>query len=92
MILFALANFSAYFLLYSWYVPINPGPRFMMALILPILFVLSRGLQAYHFPRSQIIPRRLDFLAAVNLLLLAALTLEIYLIMTQRIGASFGGW
>lgn len=90
--LFALAYFSAYLLLYAWYTPINSGNRFTLALFLPLLYVLFRSLQTYHFPRSQILQRcGLDWLAAINLLVLAVLMVDIYLILTGRIVTLYGG-
>lgn len=92
MILFVLSYFSTYFLLYAWYAYISHGNRLTLALFLPLLFVLFRSLQEYHFPRSLIIQRRrLDWLTVVNLLVLVVLVLNISQILSVRIAIIYGG-
>lgn len=92
IVLFALSYFIGYFLLYAWYVPIASGNRFVLALLMPFLFVLLRSLQAYDIPRVHISSLgRVEWLGVVNLLLLALLTLDIYLILSRDIATVYGG-
>ena len=46
LLLFAVGYFGGYLLLYSFYVPIQPGKRFLLALLLPLLWLSARTLTA----------------------------------------------
>jgi multisubunit Na+/H+ antiporter MnhB subunit len=41
---FLATYFSGYLLLYAWYAPIGDGPRFVLALFLPVLYTCLRFL------------------------------------------------
>jgi hypothetical protein len=83
---FALTTFTAYLLLYAWYVPISKGPRFTFSLVLPLLFTGMLALQALtaqakpiRFFRTPISPSRLLGLFNFAMLLLLLIDLLKYI-------------
>jgi len=91
-ILFVCLYFSAYLLLYSWYAPVADGNRFILAQFLPLLFMLSLGLQAVLGDVNYFILRKkLPLLTAVNYAITGVLLIDIYFILTDRIVSLMGG-
>jgi hypothetical protein len=92
LILFAVVYFGAYFLLYFWYAPIVSGNRLILAQFIPWLFAVSAGLQAllgdHHF---QISGLQIETLTAINLVVLCILAVDIFFILTTRVGHMIGG-
>jgi hypothetical protein len=41
--LLGLATFACYVLATGWYLPTGPGPRFVMTLYVPLLWILAQG-------------------------------------------------
>jgi hypothetical protein len=91
-LLFYLAYFVVYFLLYAWYVPIATGSRLVLAQVMPLLFVVSLGLHTLLFD-SKLKLRRFSIhtLDAANLVLLVFLVFEIYRVLTFRVWVMYGG-
>lgn len=89
---FVTAYLVCYILLIAWYTPIGGANRLILALFLPLLYVVGcslRGIKikwALHIGRHES-----DFLLLVNLFVLAVILVDIYFILTQRIVVQFGG-
>jgi len=91
-ILFYIAYFVVYFLLYAWYVPIATGSRLVLAQVIPLLFVVSLGLHALlGDSRLKLRGRSINTLDAANLLMLGVLVVEIYRVLTFRVWVMYGG-
>lgn len=92
LILFVLAYFGAYFLLYAWYAPIAEGNRLILAQFLPLLFVLFSAVHGLLGDKVvKVFDRPVQVLSGINWAMLAILGVDIYLILTQRIGLILGG-
>jgi hypothetical protein len=92
LILFVTIYFVVYFLLYFWYAPITSDNRLILAQFIPLLFTVSAGLHALlGETRLQIGKIRLHALSAINLVVLCVLSVDIYFILTIRIGQMIGG-
>jgi hypothetical protein len=63
LFLFALFFFGGYMLLYSWYVPIARGQRFMLSLFLPFMFSMTLFIEklAAYTPEARAFGRRFDW-------------------------------
>jgi hypothetical protein len=89
---FAAAYVGSYFVLYAFYAPIASGNRLTLGLFLPLMFSLSAV--AVRFGRELRIPLRrwrVSLLTAFNVLLTPLLAYDVYVILTQRITAVYGG-
>jgi hypothetical protein len=92
LILFAVIYFVAYFLLYSWYAPIVSGNRLILAQFIPLLFAVSAGLQTLLGDRHiKISGVKIGALTAINLAVLCILVVDIFFILTMRVGHMIGG-
>jgi hypothetical protein len=91
LIAFLVLYFPAYFLLYAWYSSIAAGNRLILAQFLPLLFTLSMGLRALLGGVKARVGRPVDALAALNLLVLAVLVVDIALVLAFRVGRMEGG-
>ena len=92
IILFAVVYFSVYFLLYFWYAPIVSGNRLILAQFIPLLFAVSAGLQTLLGDRHIMIFRsQVGALTAVNLIVFCILAVDIFFILTIRVGLMIGG-
>ncbi len=90
--LFLVSYFVAYFLLCFWYAPIASGNRIILAQFLPLLFALACGchylLRSSWFKvRSHVITP--STLATVVILLIVVV--DIYFVLTERVGTIYGG-
>ena len=90
--MFLLIYFVAYGLLYSWYAPIIAGNRLVLAQFIPLMFVISSGL-CLLLRSSQVKVGRhlLDELAAMNLVMTVIVSIDIYFILSERVGTMYGG-
>lgn len=89
---FAAAYVASYFVLYAFYAPIASGNRLTLALFLPLMFSLS--VVAVRSGRELRIPLgrwRVSLLTAFNVLLTPLLAYDVYVILTHRITAVYGG-
>jgi hypothetical protein len=92
LILFASLYFVVYFLLYFWYAPITSDNRLILAQFIPLFFTISTGLHALlSETQLQIGKIKLHALTAINLAVLCVLSVDIYVILTIRIGQMIGG-
>ncbi|MEJ2599021.1 MAG: hypothetical protein P8Z00_11855 [Anaerolineales bacterium] len=92
LVLFATLYFATYFLLYFWYAPITSDNRLILAQFIPILFAVSAGLHALLSKTSiQVGKYKLQVLSVINLAILAVLPVDIYIILTMRVGQMIGG-
>jgi hypothetical protein len=93
VILFWASYLAFYFMLYAWYFPIyRGGDRFILAQFLPYMFMASFILHAAWRGISLRLGRwRIAPLAMLNTAIGAALIPDIYIILTQRILALYGG-
>ncbi len=90
--LFILAYFGLYFLLYAWYVPITSGARLILSQLIPLLFIISVGLQALLGNSTiKLKGRSINLLALISLPITGAMIFTIYAIFVSRIGAMYGG-
>ena len=89
---FLLIYFATYGLLYSWYAPIIAGNRLILAQFIPLMFVISSGL-CLLLRSSQVKVGRhlLDELAAMNLVITVIVSVDIYFILSERVGTMYGG-
>jgi hypothetical protein len=92
LVLFSALYFAIYFLLYFWYAPITSDNRLILAQFIPLFFTVSAGLHALlgrtHIEVGKI---KLQTLSAINLAVLCVLSVDIYFILTIRIGQMIGG-
>lgn len=92
LILFASLYFAAYFLLYFWYAPITSDNRLILAQFIPLFFAVSAGLHTLLSETNiQIGKSKLQAISAINLVILAVLPVDIYFILTMRVGQMIGG-
>jgi hypothetical protein len=92
IILFAVVYFGVYFLLYFWYAPIVSGNRLILAQFIPLLFAVSAGLQTLLGDRHiKVFRSQLGALTAVNLIVFCILAVDIFFILTMRVGHMIGG-
>ena len=90
--LFVPMYFAAYFMLYAWYVPIAQGNRFALGQFLPLMLVLSLGIRTLSPPlQIRVGQRTVRLWDSAGLLVLAVIVVDIYLVLTQRIGTMPGG-
>ena len=93
LLAFLLAYFAAYSLLYSWYGVIIAGNRLVLAQFMPLMLVTSRGLCALlRSSQVRIGRQRVNALTAVNLVILAVVAVDVYLVLTERVGSVYGGY
>jgi hypothetical protein len=92
LILFAVIYFGAYFLLYFWYAPIVSGNRLILAQFIPLLFAVTAGLQTLLGDRHiKISGSQISALTAINLVVFCILAVDIFFILTTRVGHMIGG-
>jgi hypothetical protein len=92
LFLFLALYFTSYFLLYAWYTPIVHGNRLSLAMFIPLMFSISLGIEV--LLRSSRLKTRwssVDALAAANLAILMIVTVDIYFVLTERVGSMYGG-
>jgi hypothetical protein len=90
--LFLVLYFAGYLLLYAWYSPIAPGNRFALALFIPLMFSLSYGLQILLGSSSLKAGRAsVNALLVNNLAILVVVLVDIYFVLTERVGSVYGG-
>ena len=93
-VLFVLGYQIGYLLLYFWYAPIASGNRFVLALFLPLIFILAWGNWEYRPRQPFPVPVNgvnLSWHNALHSVLLVIIAIDIYLVMTQRIFLIYGG-
>jgi len=89
---FLVLYFGLHFLLYSFYVPIAPGPRFSLAQFIPVMFVMALGSSKLSAQKLvKLGKRKFDLFKLVNLVLLAILLIDILTILTRKIVTIPGG-
>jgi hypothetical protein len=92
ILIFLSAYFVLYFLLYSWYVPIASGNRFILAQFMPAMFVISIGLQEMiQMEKVKLFTRKFSGLFVIDVLVLIVMMVDIHLILTSRIIHMYGG-
>jgi 4-amino-4-deoxy-L-arabinose transferase-like glycosyltransferase len=93
ILFFCLAYFVAYLLAYAWYTPIATGNRFILALFLPFMFSISYVICVQPVRYLPIRPggMQIRLLDVLNALVFLVLVVDIYLIVTGRIVAMYGG-
>jgi hypothetical protein len=90
---FLLAYFATYLLLYTWYGVIIAGNRLVLAQFPPLMFVMSYGLYTLlGASHVSIGGRSVKTLTAVNLVVLAVLAVDVYLVLTERVSSMYGGY
>lgn len=92
IILFAVIYFGVYFLLYFWYAPIVSGNRLILSQFIPLLFAISAGLQTLLGNKGiKTAGLQIKALTAVNLIVFCILAIDIFFILTTRVGHMIGG-
>jgi hypothetical protein len=93
LVVFLLAYFATYLLLYIWYGVIIAGNRLVLAQFLPLMFVISRGLCALlRSSQVRMGGRQLNALTAANLVILVVVAVDVYSVLTERVGGRYGGY
>jgi hypothetical protein len=91
--LFLILYFGGYFLLYSWYAPIADSNRFILSQFIPFMFAISYGLETLLRSSQVKVSRRpIDTLLVANLAVLLLVVVDIYFVLTERVGAMYGGY
>ncbi|MAT96154.1 MAG: hypothetical protein CL608_03340 [Anaerolineaceae bacterium] len=95
--LFVSGFFGAYSLLYAWYWPISSGNRFVLALFTPIMFTLAFLLYRLFEPQlslklSRHSQTRINLGQLLNWIMITVLLVDLYIILTVRIGVFYGGF
>ena len=93
LVLFWAGYLASYFIVYAWYFPIyRGGDRFILAQFLPYMFITSFILySAWQNVSLRIGSWRIAPLTMLNMVIGAALIPDVYVILTQRILALYGG-
>ena len=90
--LFLVTYFVLYFILCFWYAPIASGNRIILAQFLPLLFSLAYG---FHWLlRSSLIKVGKAFITPASVatgVMLLIVVVDIYLVLTERVGTIYGG-
>lgn len=90
--LFLASFFVVYALMYFWFAPISSGNRQILALFIPLLFVLTAGIQ--EITKDAIFrfrDRQINVLTGINLAILLVVIFDVFFILTQRVGSLYGG-
>ena len=90
--LFLVTYFVLYFLLCFWYAPIASGNRIILAQFLPLLFGLAYGFHG--LLRSSTIKAGRYFIVpstVTTAVILLIVVVDIYFVLTERVGTSYGG-
>jgi hypothetical protein len=65
----------------------------VLAQFMPLMFVMSRGLYALLRSSEVRIGRQsVNTLTAVNLAILVVVAVDVYLVLTERVGSMYGGY
>jgi hypothetical protein len=90
--LFLVTYFVLYFLLCFWYAPIASGNRIILAQFLPLLFSLAYGFHG--LLRSSTIKAGKYCItpsAVATVVILLIVVVDIYFVLTERVGIIYGG-
>jgi hypothetical protein len=90
--MFLVSYFVMYWLLYSWYVPIADGNRFVLALFIPLMFTLSQSI--YRFAQGQYLNFQGKHFQLINLfcsLILVIFIFDLIFSIFNKIGVMYGG-
>jgi hypothetical protein len=87
---FLTVYFAAYYVAFAWYAAIDFGPRFVLAQFLPLLFVLTYGIEQAQAlkPRKW---RNISIVALFNAVIVGMLAFDIVAVLRYRIYSMFGG-
>ena len=90
---FNLLYFSAYLLLYAWYVPIAYGNRLTLGQFIPLMFALSFVIYRLipDLPAFTLKGKRFSLAQLFSLLITLILSVDLYSILTYRILTLYGG-
>lgn len=90
--LFLLFYFVVYLLLYFWYAPIVDNNRLILAQFIPAMFTLSYGLhKLWRTAPIKIGGYETDRLTLLNAIILFVVLIDIYFVLTVRVGTIYGG-
>jgi hypothetical protein len=90
--LFLMLYFGGYFLLYSWYAPIADSNRLILSQFIPFMFTISYGLETLlRSTQVKLRQRPVDTLLVVSLAILPFVVVDIYFVLTERVGTMYGG-
>lgn len=91
-LLFFLVYFPLYTLLYFWYSPISAGNRLSLAQFVPLLFVLSSGLQTLvKDDRIRIGGKAIAWLTIIQVAILCMVSIEAFQALTHGVYVLDGG-
>ncbi len=91
--LFLALYFTGYILLYFWYAPIVSSNRLILAQFIPFMFTVSYGLHTLLISsRLKARGQSVYSLAIINLAIFPIVITDIYFVLTERVGAMYGGW
>jgi hypothetical protein len=92
LLLFLLAYFGIYFLLYFWYAPISAGNRLILGQLIPFVVMLSLGWQSLlEDAYLKAGGRPVQVLTVLNLAIFLLLMWDIFDVVTRRILVLYGG-
>jgi hypothetical protein len=90
--LFVMSYFVVYFLLCFWYAPIASGNRIVLAQFLPLLFTLAYSFHC--LSRSSLIKvggAVMTPASVATVVILLLVVVDIYFVLTERVGTIYGG-
>jgi len=91
-LLFFLAYFPLYILLYFWYAPISVGNRLILAQFVPLLLVLSSGLQTLlKNERLRIAGKAMDWSTIIQVAILCLVSVDAFQALTHSVYVLDGG-
>ena len=87
---FVALLFSAYSVSFMWFASISSGPRFMLMLLIPLLWSVGLALEAA--PTSGTSALKASHYRAVIVVMLAILLSQLYHLVAERAAQLFGGF
>lgn len=90
--LYWAAFLLGYFFMYSWWVPISPAPRFVLALFVPYMWAMSVTIDRLivDLPPVSIAGRRAEPRMLLNVFVTAVVAIDAVLVVTGRIAQHYG--
>ena len=89
---FVPVYFAIQFLLCAWYAPIADGNRLILSQFVPLMFLLASGIhELLRAAPLKIGVRAVSALTTANVVVLAVVLIDVYLVLTERIGTVSGG-
>ncbi|OVE77414.1 hypothetical protein BVX98_02605 [bacterium F11] len=89
---FLTSYFLGYFLLFSFYVPVAPGPRFSLSLFLPYMFTLTAGILILaQGKKFSFRGKSYNLIRCFNIFVFLVVTLDAFNVLSWKLLKYYGG-